>query len=162
MCVCVLYRLNLELRSHQSETALWLALKQLDNDYLQSIDVSEYDGSFSARLIARGANIDAVDTRSGNSTLHQAVLEGREAAAVFLVHKGALPDTKNNQGETPLHLAATKGLNTLVSVLLDCGVDPNKQTTLKPRPLASHYGNQLATPSSTASLSSYTVQVRVI
>lgn len=126
--------LNLELRNNDADTALWLALKKLDNGYLKSGDPTEYDHTFAARLIQRGANIDAMDSRTGNSTLHQAILESKEAAAVFLVHKGALPNSKNLKGEAPIHLAAMNGLHMLVGVLLENGADPNQQTALKPRP----------------------------
>ncbi len=131
MCVC---RLNLELRNNSSETALWLALKDLDTSYLRSTDLTEHEHTFAARLILRGSNINAVDNRSGNSTLHDAILDSKEAAAVFLLHKGALPNNKNSKGEAPIHLAAMNGLETLVGVLLECGADPNQQTALKPRP----------------------------
>ncbi len=157
-----MYRLNLELRNNSSETALWLALLDLDTGYLHSTDLSEHDHTFAARLILRGANIDAVDTRSGNSALHSAILESKEAAAVFLVHKGALPNNKNSKGEAPIHLAAMNGLETLVGVLLECGADPNQQTALKPRPLVktppTTRQDSLTTPTPLEALS-YTVQV---
>ena len=129
-----LHRLNLELRNNDGASALWLALQQLDSSYLSSSDVSEYDHTFAARLIKRGANPDAVETRTGNSLLHRAALEHNEGAAVFLVHHGAIANHKNKQGETPIHVAAMNGLHQLVKVLLENGADPNLQTALKPKP----------------------------
>ena len=126
-------RLNLDLRNGNGETALWLSLKQLDATYLTCEDVSEYEYTFASRLVKRGANADAVDTRTGNSLLHQAALESSEAAAVFLVQHGAVPNHKNAQGETPIHIAAKHGLSKLVEVLLQYGADPNLQTALKPK-----------------------------
>lgn len=126
-------RLNLDLRNSNGETALWLSLKQLDATYLTCEDVSEYEYTFASRLVKRGANADAVDTRTGNSLLHQAALESSEAAAVFLVQHGAVPNHKNAQGETPIHIAAKHGLSKLVEVLLQYGADPNLQTALKPK-----------------------------
>lgn len=140
--------LNLELRNNNAETALWLALKQLDSSYLSSENVSEYDNTFAARLIKRGANVDSVDTRTGNSILHQAALDSKEAAAVFLVHHGALPNHKNTSGETPIHIAAKNGLQQLVGVLLQNGADPNLQTALKPRPNAPSLSGSLSSVSS--------------
>ena len=125
--------LNLDLRNSSGETALWLALKQLDPNYLTCEDVSEYDHTIAAKLIKRGANVDAIDTRTGNSLLHQAALRSNEAAAVFLVHHGAIPNHTNVKGEAPIHIAATNGLHKLVEVLLQSGADPNLQTALKPR-----------------------------
>lgn len=127
-------RLNLDLRNNAGASALWLALQQLDSSYLSSDDPSDSDLSFSARLIKRGSNVDAVDTRTGNSLLHRAALEGMEAAAIFLVHHGAITNHKNRQEETPIHIAAKKGLHRLVEVLLRNGADPNLQTALKPKP----------------------------
>ena len=126
-------RLNLDLRNGNGETALWLSLKQLDSTYLTCQDTSEYEYTFASRLVKRGANADAVNTRTGNSLLHQAALESNEAAAVFLVQHGALPNHKNSQGETPIHIAAKNGLSKLVEVLLQYGADPNLQTALKPK-----------------------------
>ena len=131
--VQILFRLNLELRNHDQETALWLALMQLDSDYLSSEDINEYEHTFAARLIKRGANPDAIESRSGNSLLHKAALQSNEAAAVFLVHHGAVPNGKNNEGEAPIHIAARNGLDQLVKVLLQYGADPNLQTAIKPK-----------------------------
>lgn len=108
--------LNLELRTHDHETALWLALMQLDADYLSSEDITDYEHTFANRLIKRGANPDAIDSRTGNSLLHKAALQSSEAAAVFLVHHGAVPNGKNNEGEAPIHIAARNGLDQLVKV----------------------------------------------
>ena len=111
-----------------------MSLKQLDPAYLTCEDISQFDYTFAARLIKRGANPDAIDTRSGNSLLHNAAFESNEAAAVFLVHHGAVPNLKNVLGEAPIHIAAKHGLHRLVEVLLQYGADPNLQTALKPKP----------------------------
>lgn len=110
------FSLNLELRTHNHETALWLALMQLDSDYLSSEDITEYEHTFANRLIQRGANPDAIEPRTGNSLLHKAALLSNEAAAVFLVHHGAVPNGKNSEGEAPIHIAAKNGLDHLVKV----------------------------------------------
>ena len=124
--------MNLNLRNNDGASALWLALKQLDSSYLDSDDPSEHAHTFAARLIERGASTDAVDTRTGNSLLHRAAMEKNEAASIFLVHQGAVPNHKNSLGETPIHIAAQNGLHLLVKVLLQNGADPNLQTSLKP------------------------------
>ena len=118
-----------------------MALQQLESSYLTCEDTSEYNHIFAARLIERGSNPDAIDTRTGNSFLHRAALESNEAAAMFLVHHGAITNHKNVNGETPIHIAAQNGLHRLVEVLLQNGADPNLQTALKPKP------NPLALPS---------------
>ena len=89
---------------------------QLDSDYLSSEDITEYEHTFANRLIKRGANPDAIESRTGNSLLHKAALLSNEAAAVFLVHHGAVPNGKNSEGEAPIHIAARNGLDHLVKV----------------------------------------------
>lgn len=127
------FSLNLELRTHEHETALWLALMQLDSHYLSSEDITDYEHTFATRLIKRGANPDSIESRSGNSLLHKAALQSNESAAVFLVHHGAVPNGKNTEGEAPIHIAARNGLDQLVKVLLQHGADPNLQTAIKPK-----------------------------
>lgn len=125
--------MNLDLRNNDGSSALWLALQQLDSTFISSEDPSEYEHTFAARLIKRGSNPDAVDTRTGNSLLHRAALECNEGAAIFLVYHRAVPNHRNVKGETPIHIAAQNGLHKLVAVLLQKGADPNVQTDLKPK-----------------------------
>ncbi len=125
-------RLNLDLRNNSGASALWLALQQLDSSCLDDEDPTEHAHTFAARLIERGSSTDAIDTRTGNSLLHRAAMGKNEAAAIFLVHHGAVSNHKNTLGETPIHIAAQNGLHKLVKVLLQNGADPNIQTLLKP------------------------------
>ena len=119
---------------------------KLDPAYLTTDDISKYDTSFPARLITRGANCDTLDPRTGNSLLHRAAIESKEAAAVFLVHHRAQLNPKNGQGEAPVHIAAKNGLHRLVEVLLQHGADPNQQTALKPHPASPVPSAAAATP----------------
>jgi ankyrin repeat protein len=57
-------------------------------------------------------------------------MEGLEAAALFLVASGCDLDRANDNGETPLHLAATHGLSELAREILKAGADPNVQTVM--------------------------------
>jgi len=116
-------RLNLDLRNTSGASALWLALQQLDSSCIDHEDPTEHAHTFAARLIERGSSTDAVDTHTGNSLLHRAAKEKNEAAAIFLVHHGAVPNHKNALGETPIHIAAQNGLHMLVKVLLQNGAD---------------------------------------
>jgi len=138
--------LNLDLHNNAGESALWLALKQLDPAYLTCDDISRYDNTFAAKLIARGANTDILDPRTGSSLLHRAAQESSEAAAVFLVQHRAQPNPKNAQGEAPIHIAAKNGLHQLVEILLQHGADPNIQTALKPKPATPVPSAAAATP----------------
>ena len=133
--------LNLELHNAAGNTALRLALQQLDRGYPDCEDVSAYDHTFASRLLNRGGNPDATDPITGNTLLHWMAAESNEAAAIFLVHHGAATNHANRLGETPVHVAASRGLHRLVSVLLQHGADPNVQTAPKAgsvRPSSSH------------------------
>lgn len=55
----------------------------------------------------------------GNNLLHVAALNGNEKAGLFLASHGAQPDKFNNEGETPLHVAARNGMVALVKELLN-------------------------------------------
>ena len=83
-----------------------------------------------AKLIERGANPDAVETRTNNTLLHLAGMESNESAAIFLVRHGGKVDSTNTEGHAPIHIAASNGLHRLAKVLLDHGANPNLQTNL--------------------------------
>ena len=126
--------LDLDICNNAGDIVLWLALSQLDSAYFTADDITQYNNSFAAKLITRGANPDTLDPRTGNILLHRAALESNEAAAIFLVHRGAQLNPKNGEGEAPIHIAARKGLHSLVEVLLQHGADPNQQTSLRAPP----------------------------
>ena len=133
--VFVCCRLNLDLRNQNGDTALWLAVSKLDHTYLATLKEQQQDDQLIAsRLVARGANVNAVDSKTSNSLLHQAAISSNEAAAIFLVNHSAGVNHCNQQGEAPIHIAAINGLDQLVMVLLQYGADPNLQTMLHHRP----------------------------
>ena len=53
-----------------------------------------------------------------------AVRIGSADLVEFLLSKGARPDIKNGQGETPLHVAARNGSKEIVEILLKAAADP--------------------------------------
>ena len=75
--------------------------------------------------------IDKVDLKlvdyKGNSALHLALLNNHENSALFILDKielnSPLINLQNCQGQTPLHLAASKGFLTVVEILLSKGAD---------------------------------------
>ena len=147
-----MYRLNLDLRNQNGDTALWLALSKLDHTYLATLeDQQDDDQLIASRLVARGSNVDAVDSKTSNSLLHQAAISSNEAAAIFLVHHSAAVNHCNQQGEAPIHIAATNGLDRLVKVLYNmelilisrlCCADPLllRRHYQQPRPLTACWG----------------------
>ena len=124
--------MDLELRNNDGSTVLWLALQSLDSAYLTTLNdegASVMDEeTFAAKLVGRGANMDAKTTPTGDTLLHRASLQGNEGAAVFLVRHGAGVDCTNHKGEAPIHIAASIGLNHLAKVLLLHEANPNLLT----------------------------------
>lgn len=52
----------------------------------------------------------AVDSDQNWTLLHVAAYHGSDAVAKALLAAGANPDTQDNKGETPMHLAGKSGL----------------------------------------------------
>ena len=128
----------MELQNGDGSTALWLALKQLDSSYLMTVEDGESAAdaeTFAAKLIVRGADPNGRDTRTGNTLLHRASLEGNESAAIFLVRHGSSIDSVNNNGEAAIHIAASMGLHCLMKMLLLHNANPNLCTNRKSLPL---------------------------
>lgn len=63
-------------------------------------------------LIAKGANVNAVDTNSGRSPLHEAILMNHHEVVEFLLKHNADPQIKVNQPKSKFH-----GMNSLQFVL---------------------------------------------
>ncbi|XP_065197269.1 rabankyrin-5-like [Sycon ciliatum] len=121
-------RLDLELRDKERRTPLWLALESESNEGGGRMDVDS-TATISARLVARGSSVEAVDPMSGTSLLHKAAAAGFETAALFLCRHGAMANsTERESRETPLHVASRNGLSQLCGQLLQSGSDPNART----------------------------------
>ena len=78
-------------------------------------------------LLGKGANPRASDFL-GKTALHYAVLAGQLGIAADLVQAGALLDTQNHSGETPLFLATRDCHLALVQFLLERCADANVVT----------------------------------
>lgn len=61
-------------------------------------------------LIEYGCEVNALSA-SGESALHIAVRRGRFDSTMVLLTHGAMPNTKEKNGNTPLHLAMQVGLS---------------------------------------------------
>ncbi|KAI6120303.1 ankyrin repeat-containing domain protein [Pisolithus croceorrhizus] len=94
-------------------------------------------------LLAWVADVTSVDM-AGNSALHwclTATYRRNEEACLqtarLLVDAGCPPDLPNSLGETPLHLAASSGFDSMARVLVDAGCDVNARNSEGKTPL--HY-----------------------
>lgn len=72
--------------------------------------------------IDRGADITAVDEH-GNSALINAVLHESVASSMLLMRNRELVNLPNNDGDTPLHIAAREGCFEIAYALMNMGAD---------------------------------------
>ncbi|MBI2442174.1 MAG: ankyrin repeat domain-containing protein [Lentisphaerae bacterium] len=80
-----------------------------------------------AALLARGANINAVD-KIGLTPLHQAALAGHTAIVSLLLEHKANPKVKDVFGLTPLHCAAQYGHGATIAILVNYGAELESKT----------------------------------
>lgn len=99
------------LRSSKRKTVLHVAVEN-----------GHYD--ITIRLLAAGADIDAVDDR-GRSALHYAVILGHKEIVMALLSYGANQTVRTVDGWTILHTAAHCGWGHIVDLLLSSGGNVN-------------------------------------
>jgi ankyrin repeat protein len=88
--------------------------------------------SFADRYnIARPAATSKVNEAASELLLHATQQGDPAMAQALLVESGANPSYRNALGETCLHVAAHRGVESVVDVLLRFGADPN--VTMEPR-----------------------------
>jgi len=75
------------------------------------------------RLLSEGAFIEAVE-RNGYTALSEASIAGHTIVVGQLLRALANPNSKANDGRTPLHRAAFHGWQPVINLLLDHGADP--------------------------------------
>jgi len=90
-------------------------------------------------LISRGANVNAINVKTGSSPLHIAVCggEGCEQVLDLLLSSKANTNVMDNSKCYPLHLAIMFGYNNMVMKLIDNGADVNAFSNLGDRTLCS-------------------------
>jgi len=75
-------------------------------------------------LIAKGADVNAVDTESGSTPLHHAAGWGRKEVVELLLTKKADPNRRNKAGQTPLDLAISNNQTEVIQILKPAGEIP--------------------------------------
>lgn len=111
-------KISFDLRNKSNETCFAIALNKLNENPL-----------FASELVKRGTSLDAINPETSDSLLHISARNGNESAGLFLTSNGAKINLTNNRGETPLHIASSKGLKSLVSALLEKGANCNLMTS---------------------------------
>lgn len=88
-------------------------------------------------LIENGSNVNILNDKTKDSLLHLACKNKNEDAGEYLIKNNSIVDLYNQDGEEPIHIASRNGLNKLVKLLLENGVNCNCTT------LPSENNNQL-------------------
>lgn len=88
-------------------------------------------------LLKAGADINALVSMDGRTSLHLAVLNSNSNldSLNFLLDKGAKTDIYDNEGQTPLTLAITNNKTEAVEALIKAGADVNFPTLKGDKPL---------------------------
>jgi uncharacterized protein len=106
--------------------------QQYSPDGWTALHLAGYFGyaSIVVRLLRAGASHSARSTNAqGNTALHAAIAGRREMAAITaLLAAGSDASAIDAQGYRPLHLAASRGDQALVELLIACGATPDVRT----------------------------------
>jgi ankyrin repeat protein len=90
------------------------------------------------QFMDRSPATDAIIQEAVNKsavTLFESIEENNPQAVVYDIEQGANVNAFNQNGETPLYVASSKGLLDIVDILLENGADIDKETTNGSTPL---------------------------
>ena len=79
-------------------------------------------------ILTQGADVN-LQSKTGETALHQAVDLGLYEIVHLLLLNKADPNIQQNDGESPLHIAAFKGDHKMIILLLEFSSDPNLQAS---------------------------------
>ncbi len=119
-----------------------------DRDGSTPLQVAAWQGHANVvrLLLAAGADIDSLDSADW-TPLHWVALEGHREVAMALINAGAAIDSRAKRtGSTALHIAAGRGEQDIVALLLAAGTDPTlrRRKNARRRSSGRHIGNQTA------------------
>uniref|UniRef100_UPI00398EEE38 B-cell lymphoma 3 protein-like n=1 Tax=Pristiophorus japonicus TaxID=55135 RepID=UPI00398EEE38 len=102
--------IDLEIRNYEGYTPLHVAVNSRHKEIV-------------SHLLDRGADVDAVDIKSGRTPLVHAVENNCMEMVVLLLQHGANVNLQTYSGNTALHSSSGRGLMEIVKVLLKNGAD---------------------------------------
>lgn len=114
------FNVEIDVAEEDGVTPLWLACQQGHTEIVK-------------RLLELGANPDATSIQSRRSTLHQASQNGNEEIVSLLLEKGVNVDFGEEDGATPLWLAAQQGYTNILNLFLSKGANPNVKSVKNSR-----------------------------
>ncbi|XP_072464061.1 B-cell lymphoma 3 protein isoform X3 [Notamacropus eugenii] len=114
--------LSLEARNYEGLTPLHVAVNTEDSETV-------------LLLLDRGADVDAVDIKSGRSPLIHAVENNSPAMVQLLLQHGANVNAQMYSGSSALHSASGRGLLSLVRTLVRSGADSSLKNCHNDTPL---------------------------
>lgn len=122
-------------------------LREDDNGY-QPLHIACREGSLDlvAKLILAGADVNSFSQRTRDQPLHVAAKSAASSSAIlhYLLHHGANPHAKTDQGDTALHLVCMNNNLPKLSVLLDWSppLSVNDEDGWTPLHVACRYGSR--------------------
>lgn len=113
------------------------AVAQFSDSYNFLKAVRDRDGAEAQKLLGKGSPtiIDTQDGNTGERAVHIVVKERDMSWLGFLIQKGARIDLKDNQGNTPLMVAARIGNVDAARLLIARGANLNASNSLGETPL---------------------------
>ena len=91
-------------------------LRSQDNAFIEAAAWGNKD--LVERLLKKGTNVDATDTKYRNTALHWAAYRSHLDVVKLLVNVGANVDARNKFGSTPLFWAARRGSTEIGQILV--------------------------------------------
>ena len=83
--------------------------------------------AFVETLVHHGVSVDHKTSKHHETALQGAIRNNKSNNAFYLIHNSKNLNIKNSQGQTALHMATTKAMNSMIRLLLDKGA--NKRLT---------------------------------
>lgn len=83
------------------------------------------------QLLESGADVNATSNSTGWSVMHEVAANWNEIVAEYLIKRGATIHLKDEEGRTPLHVAASTNHTEMVVCLIEHGAGLEERTTVE-------------------------------